>query len=120
MGRSTSGDILDQFEGELKFCTDWLQLSKSHGWLFRYKLPEGYGDSVGCTDRIRENFLIPRKVERIAFVFTAEPNGGDYSTMVYEASFLDFTRRACNEAGIQRSAQGLRSWYWHVILDWED
>jgi hypothetical protein len=118
--RSTSGDILDQFEGDLKFCTDWLYLDGSHGSLYRRRDRDGLNGWVGCTDLIREKFLIPSKVSRIAFVFTTEPNGGDLRTRVYESSFRDFTRRACDEAGIQRGLQGLCSWYWHVILDWKD
>jgi hypothetical protein len=116
--RSTSNDILDQFGGELKFCTRWLHLSDSREFLYRHILDGRYCHAVGCTDRLKEEFLIPKKVERIAFVFTTGPNGGDLDTKVREYEFLDFTREARGEAGI--GAHPERDWYWHVILDWED
>ena len=116
------GDILDQFEGDRKFCTDWLYLDSNHSYLYRHKTDEIDGilyGSVGCTDRLRANFLIPRKVERIAFVFTGDANGGDYRTGVREADFMDFTIAARDNAGFAVGFDA-RWWYWHVILDWED
>lgn len=120
MRRFTSGDILDQFEGDLKFCTDWLHLDGSHGWLYERRDIGILCGSVGCTDLLREHFLIPRKVQRIAFVFTTEPNCGDSATRVRECYFRGFTRAARAEAMIGADPQGDRLWYWHVILDWED
>jgi len=118
--RSTSDDILDQFTGRLKFCTRWLHLSETRGYLYRTTTMDGLQGCVGCTGRLNQNFWIPKKVGRIAFVFTTAPNGGDASTMVREYSFLDFTREARDFAGIAAYQNGERSWYWHVILDWKD
>lgn len=120
MRRSTSGDILDQFEGDLKFCTGWLHLSPGRAYLYRNKAGAGYlFGCVGCTDLIMEQFLVPGKVDRIAFVFTMERSDGDASTRVREGDFLDFAQAAREEAGIAEGTDD-RWWSWHVILDWED